>query len=191
MVAKKELTREEVSLRIGCSIGTVQKFEREKKLNPRREKVAGSTRVWFDPEEVEKVARDYKPTRMQRVKVDERLVESNIRGKLAGKILPMFDQGATLAQICAATEADPLIVAQLYETWQLGPAGIIKKKELERQLEKREAVQREERRRDYDKQRRREWMEMRVEIARLEGRKSLALPRLDPRPQDDKEKKTG
>lgn len=192
MAAKKELSREEVSVRIGCSIGTVMKFEREKKLNPRREKPTGHCRVWFDAEEVEKVAREYKPTRKQIAKLDERLVESNIRGKIAAKVLPMFAEGITdLAKLCAATDADPMIIVQLYELWKLGPEGILRRKEREKQLAKEEAELKEQQRRKHDEKRQERWCQMRVEVAKLEAaKKSVLLPKLDMRP-GDKEKKTG
>lgn len=197
MTAKKELTREEVSLRIGCSIGTVQKFEREGKLHPRRDAPvppATHGRVWFDPVEVEKVAKSYKPTRAQRIRLDEKLIETNVRGKVAAKALPMFEAGSTLdprillAQVCAATESDPMLIIQLYETWKLGPEGVIALRKKEKQEAEQAAREREEQKRHDWLTSRREWIAMRLEVAKLEGKRPFALPRLDHSPEGKKEK---
>lgn len=178
---------------MACSIATVQKFERLGKLNPRRDEPippATRGRVWFDPDEVEKVAREYKPTRQQRVKIDERLLQANVRGKIAARALPMFSRARAegrevdLAEVCAATEADPLVIIELYETWRLGPEGVLAKREREREEAKREAEERERDRAHRADVSRREWIAMRLKVAELEKKAAIKLPSLDPKTQE-------
>lgn len=185
---KVELTREQVSFRLGCSVSTVQRFENEGKLKPRREKPVGQHgRVWFDPAEVEKLAKEWKPKRVDRVKVDNRIIEQNVRGKIAAKVIPMFEAGITnLAELCVASEADPLIIQQLYETWKLGLDGMLNAKK-QREQEERD---REAQRRHDNEMKRRDWIAMRLEVARIEGKKP-AFSRLETPKVEEKKEKTG
>ncbi len=181
-MSEKELSRAEVAQRLGCSQTTVLRFEEAGQLHPRRERPEGHCRVWFKAEEVEKLAHEWQRRKFRsKDKIDTTLIERNVRGKIAAKVIPMFEAGErSLAVICAATEADPLIIVQLYETWKLGLDGAVTAKK-QRELEERER----EERRAYDADKRQErWVNMRLEVAKLEGKKPFALPKLEHPPMN-------
>lgn len=158
---KKELSRADVSYRLGCSQTQIMRFESEGKLNPRRE----NGRVWHDPEEVSKLAQQWKPKRTKNKRVEDKLSKTNLRGSISKIALPMFAQNRSLAEICVAAEADPLIIQQLYERWKLGLEGALERTKKERlEAEEREAQ------RDHDKrEERRQWREYKLRLAQIES----------------------
>lgn len=171
----KELSRREVADRLGCSIATVQKLEREGKLTPRREKPKGHSLLWFNAAEVEKLASEWKPRRAVRVKVDSRLVESNVRGKVAAKVFRLladpkaktFDPDTLFRLIVIETEADPMLVRQLIYEWELG----VKKAREKKQEEKQRAEEREQAREFAQAKRQEEYREWRLRMAEVEAKK--------------------
>lgn len=162
----QELTRADVAQRLGCSQWQVVKLEREGKLKVRREKPEGQHGlVWYDVDSVVALAEKYKPRRVTRKeKLDDRTVESNMRGKIAAKALPMFEQGMRLSEICAATEADPIIIQQLYESWKLGLEGAT----VIAQRRKREETELRREREHAQNKRQEDWRRWKTELARVE-----------------------
>lgn len=118
----RELTRRQVCYRLGCSIATVQAFEKSGQLHPRREET-GRGRLYFSVEEVEKLARTWKPKRTKQAPVDTLMANSNARGKIAGRAFRMFSDGKDLPDIVQELDADPIIVRQLFAEWRVSLRG--------------------------------------------------------------------
>jgi DNA-binding transcriptional MerR regulator len=137
---RKRLTRRQVGYRLGCSTATVQAFERKGQLTPERE--AGSRRVWFDADQVERVRRTWKPQRTKRAAVANEIGERNARGKLAGPIFRLFGEHRSLREIVAELDVDPTLVRQLYEEWCVGLESGCTPDALARQVEREASEQR-------------------------------------------------
>lgn len=133
----REFTRRQVCYRLGCSIATVQEFERTGKLHPRRD---DKGKLFFSIQEVEKLAQTWKPRRTKQAPVDTLLANSNVRGKIAARAFRMFSDGKDLPDIVDALEADPIIIRQLYVEWKDSLAGRLEIEKKRRQAE-REAVE--------------------------------------------------
>lgn len=97
----------------------VVRFEQAGKLHPRRERPGHHSRVWYNPDEVLALSKSWRSQRDRSERVDSKIVERNVRGRVAAKVFPLFKQGMTLEQIVVATETDPLLIRQLWEEWQL------------------------------------------------------------------------
>lgn len=138
----REFTRRQICYRLGCSIATVQDFERKGLLHPRRD---DKGKLFFAQAEVEALARTWKPRRTKQAPVDTLMANSNARGKIAGRAFRMFSDGKDLPDIVIALDSDPILIRQLYDEWRVSLQG---KLELDRQKRAAERDAAEQRRKD-------------------------------------------
>ena len=179
-----ELTRIEVAERLGCSIWRVHRFEVEGLLHARREQEPGKRMpsVFYDRDEIIAFARNWTPKRRSKLRVDSKLLISNVRGQMAKIALPMFEELAhsgysqqrLLTEVCVRTAADPLLIQDLYRTWLLGLDGAIKEQKKQELL-----ANERERQREHDAEIRREnWKAHQRELKRIEAQKEVELARI-------------
>jgi len=124
--------------------------------------------VWFESDEVARLAKSWTPQRRRPPRIDSRLVERNIRGKIAAQVFKLLSSGASLVQIVIATEADPLIVRELEEEYRTS----FDTRRADRKREKIEAQERADQRAFEKAERDRTWREQQVAIAKATGRKT-------------------
>ncbi len=134
----RELTRRQVCYRLGCSIATVQQFEKDGRLHPRRD---DKGKLFFTADEVEKLAKTWTPKRTKQAPVDTLMANSNVRGKIAARAFRMFSDGKELPDIVIALDADPIIIRQLYVEWRDTLAGRLELERQKRQAEREAADQ--------------------------------------------------
>lgn len=176
MADKGEMTQQQVADALGCSVMQVYRFAREGKLSQRRDE--GNRRVWYDAGEVEALAAVWTRKRFRR-RPPAKIIEHNVRGKIAAKVFRAFQQARMnrltdademLRWVVIETEADPVLVRQLWREWDL---GVRKAEQLEAQRREEEAER--QRQRDFDKQKREEtYREWRLQLARTEARGKVA-----------------
>jgi len=109
------ITRRQVADRLGLSISSVRRLEREGVLTP--EIGEGGVRL-FSAEQVEQVRmhREAEPKAQPAPSVAEALVP--IDGALAALAFAHFDQGETPIQVVQVLELPPRTVKQLYSEWR-------------------------------------------------------------------------
>jgi hypothetical protein len=157
----EKISRKQVAYRLKCSLTQVQAFENKGKLHPVRERPDGRSRIWYSPDEVEKLAKEYRPTRPRADRVDLKLL-GNLRGKMAARVFQMLDEGKDFREIVIACELDPLIVRQFWDEWQMNFDDAWRAAEKRRAADQeREEQRRHERRMDMA-----EWRKVKLEEIR-------------------------
>jgi len=165
---KRELTRREVAHRFGVSEWQIDRFEKDGLLKARRDE---KKRVWYDPLEVDALAASWRPSRRKRARVDTRIVESNVRGKVAARAFAILNEmrGQSIEdafrRIVIETEADPLLVRQAVREWEL---GVEKAKKLEAD-QLREEEDRERQRNHEKRDREEKFRQWKLRLATIEA----------------------
>jgi DNA-binding transcriptional MerR regulator len=169
----RELRREEVSLRLGVSVATVQRLEKEGVLTPRRD----GRWLYFDAEQVARVKRTYRPRRTPREAVLRRLSQSNVRGKYIAKVFELLDSGIRDHRVIVRmTEADPLLVREAEEEWRLSFHAGRARAAAERARARAEASEAAEQRRHERQMAQRRRMFHERELARIAARAQRKKP---------------
>lgn len=167
----KEFTREQACFRLKCSSMTLRRFEAAGRLRTRREKINGvgsKVRVWINGEDLERLAKEWRPGQHNKrgiERVDSKLVECNVRGKIAARVFPMFRAGASLHDIVLATESDPLLIRQLYAEWKTSLLGAEERQKLAQQ----EADDRARQKQHDIEKRQAEFREWKLRLAQIEA----------------------
>lgn len=165
---KHEVSCKMAATHLKCSVGTVYSFIAQGLIRRRQENPEGHGRVWLDADDVLRVARTWKRKRRRPIRKHPRAIAqeaSEQRARIAKVAFPMFRARRTLDDIVVATEADPVLIQHLYETWLLGVDGVVREKAREK---KERAAVRDER--AFNQQRRYEQhLETKVRIARVGG----------------------
>lgn len=119
MHGRAELSRRQVSFRLGCSQMQVIRFEQQGKLHPRRERPTGYSRVWYSLEEVQKLDASWVRRKNKPEAIELQMANTNARGKLAARAFKMFRDGRALADVVIELEIDPILARQFWEEYQL------------------------------------------------------------------------
>jgi hypothetical protein len=170
-----KLSRKEVARRFKCTEATIQKLEAEGRLKATRDKPAGQHgRVWYESDEVERLKKEWTPRRNLPERVDSKLVERNVRGKVAAMVFRILDarRGQDVESLFRAivieTEADPLLVREIIGEWELGVA----KARIEKEKRRREAEEKEAQRLHDKRAREETFREWKLKLAKIEAGKS-------------------
>lgn len=116
MVTSKELSSKQVCQRLKCSDAQLSRFRQADLLHVRHEKPQGHCRVWYSADEVDKLAKRWRPKFIRKPKQDKSgLVMTNVRGPTCAKIFSLLMQNVPFARIVIEADADPLLVLEMEE----------------------------------------------------------------------------
>jgi hypothetical protein len=163
----RRLSRKQTGFRLACSMTQLHRFEEEGRLTALRDKPDGvHQRVFYDADEVEKLAKTWQRARRPGKKGTEELLATNVRGPIAAKMFRAFHDNKDLRQVVIDLDVDPLLVRQMWDEWCALGRGL-EDPAVRRRREQGEAEERELAREARKEKRMADWRAHQIERLRL------------------------